>query len=691
MENNKLTRLVEFIRKAKDRSQFRPELLSLAALQPYPEFISSSREVMFMGHAGQSLVVAGTEPRLVTTGAERLLGKFTFNKKVPSDSEVYAVIPRFSNTAGGTVKGNNNCLVIFKSDKPGRYEAVEMQSFFSLHQHFGFAYRHTAEFAKVTTGKPFRKGTVLADSPALTENGDYGYGVNAVVAMMTVPGIIEDGLVVRRGYLEKLKTKGYGRRVINFGNKKYPLNLYGKDGKYKYIPEIGERVGPDGLLYAARTKDPLMDAINMHPERLKHVDFFADETIYAEPNAKIVDIIVHHCPGTKEKTPLGMGDQAKAYWNAEQIYHNAIHKMYDGLQRTHRKSLELSPLLNRIVCEAMGRQSTRTDNRNKKVRTLNKTYRMQALDEYRIEVVFEYDIVPDEGFKLTGCHGDKGVICEIWEDEDMPTDGHLVTDIIACPLSTSNRLNVSRDIEHYMGAASVTHHRRVKDFVAKGDYDTAYKILEDFYRIISPPQLASTQVPGFNRKAHVDFVCSRPWIDIWTPTNNPKDPINAIEELQAKYPPLNGPVSYKAPSAERTVTKVPVMLGISYYMALEKIGNDWSGVSSAKLQVHGLPAKLTALDRYSTPGRPQPVRLLGETEIRLISAACGALLSAELADQSTNPTTHKHIQENILLSKTPSNMDTVVDRVAHPLGNARPQKNYAHMAASAGFQFTRGE
>lgn len=410
MDKAKHEQQIAAVAEPKDRSQFRPDLLALAGLNPWPEFISSSRTQMFTNHIGQALVIEGAEPRLCQTGLERKLGEFTFSKRIPVNSEIIAVIPRFPPTLDGRGRENNCALVIYENAENNEICSLEITNYFSLHQHFGFSYKYTKAYSNLTVREPVKAGTVLAQSPAVSDNGDYGYGVNANVAAMTVEGTIEDGVIVRRGFLEKLKTKGYGRRIINFGSKHYPLNLFGDENNYKFIPDIGERVGGDGLLCALREKDPLLDALNMHPDRLKEVDYYPDETLYAEPNARIIDVIVHHSPGRKEQTPIGMSEQAQYYWNVEKNYHEAIIKTYEDLKRRRGEKLLISPAFNRLVVEAMGRSTVRLDPRQNKNRTLNKTYRMQMLDEYRVEVVFEYDITPDIGYKLTGCHGDGPVL-----------------------------------------------------------------------------------------------------------------------------------------------------------------------------------------------------------------------------------------------------------------------------------------
>ena len=130
-----------------------------------------------------------------------------------------------------------------------------------------------------------------------------------------------------------------------------------------------------------------------------------------------------------------------------------------------------------------------------------------------------------------------------------------------------------------------------------------------------------------------------------------------------------------------------VVVGNLYFILLEKTGDDWSSVSSPRLQHLGFPAKLTRGDKSATPGRNQPVRILGEDECRLIAAVCGSFYVAELLDQANSPLTHKHIVRKIQLSDTPSNLEQAVDREEVPYGLQRAVSYVKHILSCAGTWF----
>jgi hypothetical protein len=60
---------------------------------------------------------------------------------------------------------------------------------------------------------------------------------------MTHPAIAEDGILISSDVLHKFAYKTYETRVVEWGAKKFPLNLYGTAFNFKAFPDIGEFLG----------------------------------------------------------------------------------------------------------------------------------------------------------------------------------------------------------------------------------------------------------------------------------------------------------------------------------------------------------------------------------------------------------------------------------------------------------------
>lgn len=393
-------------------SELHRELLGVNALNPWSGHNSSPRGAMFGGHIGQALVIDGATPRRCLTGVEREYGKYTFSIKMPVDAEIIKLVERYPRHMGeGAIAESPETIVIYEDVETKQVGCLTLKRHFSLDKQFGFKYKfnHSA-LNKLSPGQYVPKGTILADSPCVQPNGEYAYGIEANTAFMSVPAVIEDGVVVRRGFLEKMKTRGYESRTVGWGKNFYPINLYGDKDNYKPFPDIGERIRPDGLVMALRPYDDFLSVCDMTADALTEPDFYYDRLFYAEPGARVTDVIVHHDVNAQNHpTPIGMEPQTEKYAKASSKYYESLLEVYYGLKKRRKENLKLSPELHRLLVEAMSDKAVVNDSRSGKKERVTRVYRNNPIDDWRVEVHYEYEIVPTIGFKVTGTHGDKGV------------------------------------------------------------------------------------------------------------------------------------------------------------------------------------------------------------------------------------------------------------------------------------------
>lgn len=262
-------------------------------------------------------------------------------------------------------------------------------------------------------------------------------------------------------------------------------------------------------------------------------------------------------------------------------------------------------------------------------------------------------------------------------------------------------------------------HRKMTEIAeyVNGDYNRAYEVLLDFYKTVSPrmyEQLTSPEYKG-TPEYHVKSVLKKglhiwvpmdtpkPWIDLARADGTPVTPEEleqmpesehrtlkiggVIGDLNRHYPARRGPLWFRGPSGNESVTVESALIAETYMLLLEKTGGDWSGVASAKHQHYGLPAKLSKQDKFSLPGRANPVRIMGEAEVRLSSATVADDVVADILEMSNSPAAHKNVCENILRAEQPSNIDEVLDRKEIPRGSNRAQVFVTHALQCAGFEF----
>lgn len=386
------------------QNQIKPELLSVCALNPFHQHGSASRNYMFANHLGQTLVVDGSEERLIQSGLEREYGKYTFNVEMPVDGQILDIIERYGvqRSINGPSIDSSEIIVIYEDVNTNEVGMIRLPKFVSNHQYFGFRYKEQEAVGLISIGAFIPKGTVFLDSPNKTPNGGYKYGVNANIAYMTMPATSEDGIIIRKGFLDKLKFKTYETRVVEWGSGHFALNLYGDESNYKSFPDIGSIVREDGILMALRSNDKdELSVIEKGIDDTMRVDHTFDITYYANgAGGKVVDIKIDHNINGHNYAEIHRDIQPQQYDEYKRNYCNNVLAVYHKLKKRRGESLQLTPELSHFIveCKAVVDESTRK---------IKKLFRQVPLDTFRIEFTIEYELTPNIGGKLTDCAGGK--------------------------------------------------------------------------------------------------------------------------------------------------------------------------------------------------------------------------------------------------------------------------------------------
>jgi hypothetical protein len=401
-----------FVR-ASEVNELYGRLLSTMSLNPWVGHSSSPRLQMYGGHVGSSLTVEGATPRRCQSGYEQEYGKYTFSKKMPEDAQIIRTFERYPETLGrGGIRENPQRVILYEETQTKRIGVVLLNNHFCIHKDFGFKYKF--KNVPIHPKAYVKKDTILADSPAIDEHGNYNYGVEMPGVFLSVPGVAEDAVVFSDLACQLMATTVYGSRWVRCGGREIPLSLYGDENIFKMLPDIGERIRSDGLLFATRTMDTVdgtkngeidysLAIVKMTPKALaqNNVDYLYDKLIYGKPGAKIVDIRVHRSPNSKTNLPVGMEGQVEKYGVAADKFYDNIVKEYERLYRIRGKDLVITNELHQLLIEAYIEINVAKDSH------ISKTYKKVPIDnDYLIEVIFEDRVVPTVGYKITGCHGD---------------------------------------------------------------------------------------------------------------------------------------------------------------------------------------------------------------------------------------------------------------------------------------------
>ncbi len=688
-------------------SQLHLEFLSVNGLNPYDAYDSSPRRQMWSSHIGQALVIAGATVRYQQTGFEREYGKYTFGTRMPVDAVVLRAIDRYPRSFGqDSIRLNPQKIVIYEEHGTNRIGVLDIQNYTSYHQYFGFENKMNPEaMALLYRDAPVPAGTVFAGSPLVDADGNYMPGIQLNMCLMTHPAISEDGVMARRGMLPSLAYKTYERRTVGFGAKEMPLNAFGTTDIYKIMADIGEYIRESGLVMATRSYNIELAPAEQSIFDLMEIDEHFDRTTYAIPGkGRVVDIIVHHDENSmKPCTPLGMDKQARKYDAARRQFYQSIMDEYNALKKSRGDKLKLTPQFHSLVKEAWSVVGKHEE-------VIQKLNRQQPMDDWSITFVIEYTNIPDIGSKITDGHGGKGVIVHIAEDHEMPVDANGVrADVVMDPLSIWGRMNPGRMFEMYVNAAGHDVRQRLGNElgIAPGDHQAEQKIakierenpslfrkamdyLIGYYERVVPLQAGWFKNGDYKLPLsyHMGKVIEE-WPVLHYPPNNDAIAMDIVDALEAdeNYRPHYGPVSYVDYSGEVKVTRRNVRVASLYFILLEKTGDDWTSVSSGKVQHFGVLSQVSGIDKYATPTRQNPTRITGESEIRILEACVDGEVVADQMDRNNNPATHKHITEMLLEAVFPTNIEKIVDRTKIPFGGMKALKMIKHLLECAGMRF----
>jgi len=690
-------------------NELEPELMGIGGLIAFINHNSSSRQAMGTNMVGQSIVNTNNTTRRIFTGAEYEFSRFTFKQQMPEDGVVIAVIPKFpvNNVFMEKIPENPRTIVFFEkfTDEGTRViDVLDLSSFHLLHEKYGFkhVFKDYAD-TLLTPGSFIPKDTVISDSPNVTDDGFYKSGMDINVALMSHPVGIEDGFGISESLYHKTAATAFGKRSIACGKTHYLLDLYGEGDVVKPFPGIGENIRDDRILFASREFNESMTIVDMmsarpgRPSAMRKVNNLFDKRVYVEKPGKVIDITVFKNHVRKSNLPTGVTAWLDKWHQLNLNFFSKIISQHQALNKRYPDGYEISPALEVLLTEAYSFNINGNTNHLgiDKGDNIIRTIGGQPLDEYNIQITYEYKVYPFIGAKFSGTAGDKGVNVRILPDSHMPIDkdGNRA-DLIADDFSAIKRMIGSRPHEHYFGACTLKIEKQLKELVDKNDYVTAWDLLSGFYQTISPKMWEEAVLfSGLNKdpesiKNHIDYILKNK-LSIWAPFNQKKEVVQIIRELSEKYPPCHDVITYVDLEGNKQVTKEKILIGPLYFMLLEKTNTPFAATSSTRYQHHGALATITGNERNFLPARNNPVKVTSESEVRHHVSNVGSDALAELLEQTNSPDSHRAICEAIYNTPTPTNIDRVIDRSEVPRGTSKANQYIRSQFNSAGFNIKR--
>ena len=687
-------------------NQLIPELAGTGdSCNPFKCTTSSPRNQMTDKFFTQKLDVLGSEPRRFYTGIEKQIGDYNVGATMPSDGTILRIIDVYKPKLGpnGLIESPET-LVIYEEFEnsegiPGTIRSVLVKNYHVEHKTFGFKFKRN-RFHK---GDFLPEGYPLTTIPSISSEGQYCYGLEANTVFMSIPGVTEDGVIFSKSFAKRMTTTITGTAIVSYGDKYFPLNVNGTDEVFKPIPDIGDKIHPSGLLFALRPYNPLFDHIGLSKNRvgLKDVDYDNDRPYFGLPGATIIDVKITKKPEEEfSKIPNGMTEQTDRYFEQKLDYYKELLSFYSSISAKKKKDGERLLLGDELYVELekateyVGRNTRYVGGVLVSKKNIRYAYNKVPLDSIRIEIKYALEVPINEAYKATNCHGGKAVVVSVWDDDRMPidADGNRA-EVIMDDVSILKRINIGVFYEQFMGAVLIKTRTEIKNHMETGNVDKAWDRIELLYRIISPlmfRRVKETITTMARKREHIQSIINEGFY-IYLPTHSPSMNNKMLKELKSNFPVCYGPIKYKSVDGREITTKRPILIGTNYMMLLNKIGDGWSAVTGAKLQHHGLPAKLNPSDRNLAPGRRNPVKFPAEAEVRSMVGASDTETAVDITDRSNNPIVNRSICMNILSSDNPSDIEDSADRVNNPYGGNRALRLTTHLLECKGLEFVYGE
>ncbi|MFH1768364.1 MAG: DNA-directed RNA polymerase subunit beta [Candidatus Omnitrophota bacterium] len=432
-----------------------------AAIIPFLEHDDANRALMGSNMQRQGVPLLFTEDALVGTGVEEKVARDSGAVVVARDSgyvtEVDSTLIKIDNMAYKLRKFNRSNADTCINQRP-----------------------------LVKKGAYVRKGDVIADGAA-TKGGEFALGRNLLVAFLPWRGYnFEDAIILNeRMVFEDVLTSVHIERFevesreTRLGNEDITRDIPNvseealKDLDEHGIIRIGAEVMPDDILVGRVT--PKTEKELSPEERLLRAIFgekaaeVKDTSLRVPPgvNGVILHIDVFHRKDRGRKSKKDKTEELKRLKEIEKYYSEEIELM----------ECEKKKRLAAILGKSESKITAKDIEDNEEVREIIAMYE-ERLQELQMEQELETakirkgDELPtgvlkqvvifvamkrkiSEGDKLSGRHGNKGIIGKILPEEDMPflEDGTPI-DLILNPLGVPSRMNVGQLLETHLGWAA---------------------------------------------------------------------------------------------------------------------------------------------------------------------------------------------------------------------------------------------
>lgn len=558
--------LAKAIEAQKEFIKFPEQMIGTGLNQPFCNANSGSRKLMFATHSNHRLPIMEPELALVQTGFENEFGFHSSSYiKAEERYEVVAKIAKFS------WNPEHHYFLILKSMVTGKYDIFERVNFKHITESYGYLINN--EYVdSLKVGTYINKDDVIQKSNAYDEFDNHMQGKNLITAYISCNPTMEDAIMIAESAAAKFKTPLIKKVNININDNDILLNMYGKDGRYKVIPDIGEEI-EDGILCAIRREKKEESLFAQSWEHLKDI-MMSDDKYTTQ--GKIVDIDVY-CNNREALRESIYASQINTYFSESLRFYTELVTFIDHIKDTEC-GISMTYQLEKMYID--GKRILNGDSFIK-----DRPFSYLDIDIYVLE-----ENPVSIGDKFADRYGGKGVVSMIIPDDQMPRlDNGEMVEIIFNKATCVNRLNPGQLFETSLNHIS----SRIIDYINLNilqPYE-CLDLLMEFLRIVNPDQyvyyknFTDTLVDDCAVMDFVSmFVNDSGIIMSLMPLSSNVD-IDKIAELYDKFPfatqrYMDAPIIDSMGNIRFVKSRRPVVAGRKYIYRLKQYAEEKFSVTS---------------------------------------------------------------------------------------------------------------
>jgi len=413
-----------------------------AALVPFLEHDDANRALMGSNMMRQAVPLLVTEAPLVGTGMEPAIAR---------DSRACVA----ARTSGKVIYASADMIAIKPehSKEPDIYHLIK--------------YRRSNQDTCVNqvpiveSGMDIKKGDIIADGPA-TSKGQLALGKNLLVAFMSWEGFnYEDAILVSEKIVEEDALTSVFIEEFEVEARDTKL---GPEEITRDIPNVGtdalEHIDNDGVVIPStmvRPGDILVCKVSPKGEQQLSPEERLLKVIFGKKAEDVTDTSMRVPPGVygkiigarvfvrREKLSRPEEDRRKKEIDAEMNMNlDALKEFRKETAKKGTETEEFCKQMEKKIKDKFAREKEMLKSSGELPVTVNKVVRVHIALKRRLQV----------GDKLSGRHGNKGVVARILPREDMPymPDGTPV-DVVLSPLGVPSRMNIGQILETMLGWA----------------------------------------------------------------------------------------------------------------------------------------------------------------------------------------------------------------------------------------------